>query len=48
MLVLDFDAHCGGGTYGLTRELGVVQIDVSTQSFDAWARADDDRESDLE
>lgn len=48
ILVLDLDAHCGGGTYGMTRPLGVVQIDVSTSSFDWWRPDPDDKESDLE
>ena len=36
ILVLDLDAHCGGGTYELTRDLGVVQVDVSTSRFDQY------------
>ena len=36
ILSLDFDAHCGGGTYGMTRELGVVQVDVATSAFDSY------------
>ena len=48
ILVLDFDAHCGGGTYSMTRHLGVVQIDVSTSSFDWWRPTPDDTQSDLE
>ena len=31
ILVLDVDAHCGGGTYSMIRHMkGVVQVDVST------------------
>jgi acetoin utilization deacetylase AcuC-like enzyme len=48
ILVLDFDAHCGGGTYSMTRHLGVVQIDVSTSPFDWWRPEADDQQSDLE
>jgi len=47
ILVLDFDAHCGGGTYSMTRHLPVTQIDVSTSSFDHWSKDSDDRWSDL-
>jgi acetoin utilization deacetylase AcuC-like enzyme len=36
ILLLDFDAHCGGGTRSMTRSDHVVQIDVSTVMFDAW------------
>ncbi len=48
ILVIDLDAHCGGGTYEMTRHLDLVQIDVSTSSFDWWRPTDDDKESDLE
>jgi acetoin utilization deacetylase AcuC-like enzyme len=47
ILVIDFDAHCGGGTYSMTRSLPVTQIDVSTSSFDRWAKDADDKWSDL-
>ncbi len=36
ILVLDFDAHCGGGTRSMTSSEHVVQIDVSTVMFDSW------------
>jgi acetoin utilization deacetylase AcuC-like enzyme len=36
ILVLDFDAHCGGGTRSMTPSDHVVQIDVSTVMFDGW------------
>jgi acetoin utilization deacetylase AcuC-like enzyme len=36
ILVLDFDAHCGGGTRSMTSSDSVVQIDVSTLMFDSW------------
>jgi acetoin utilization deacetylase AcuC-like enzyme len=36
VLVLDFDAHCGGGTRSMTSSDQVVQIDVSTVMFDSW------------
>ena len=48
ILVLDLDAHCGGGTYEMTRHLDVVQIDVSTSSFDWWKPDADDADSDLD
>jgi acetoin utilization deacetylase AcuC-like enzyme len=36
ILILDFDAHCGGGTRSMTSPEQVVQIDVSTVMFDNW------------
>jgi acetoin utilization deacetylase AcuC-like enzyme len=36
VLVLDLDAHCGGGTRSMTDPNAVVQIDVSTIGFDRW------------
>ncbi len=36
ILILDFDAHCGGGTRSMTSSDDVVQIDVSTVMFDSW------------
>lgn len=39
VLVLDFDAHCGGGTADIARTLGwdwFRQIDVSTSGFDQY------------
>jgi acetoin utilization deacetylase AcuC-like enzyme len=36
ILVLDLDAHCGGGTRSMTDPVSVVQIDVSTVGFDRW------------
>ncbi len=35
ILILDFDAHCGGGTRSMLSS-EVVQIDVSTSMFDIW------------
>lgn len=43
VLIIDFDAHCGGGTASLIERLqdqgvvGIEQIDVSVSSFDAYA-----------
>lgn len=40
ILILDFDAHCGGGTMSFITNLGmdwVDQIDLSTNSFDSYA-----------
>lgn len=37
VLVLDFDAHCGGGTFDIMSDTaGFVQVDVSTSLFDTW------------
>lgn len=36
ILVLDLDAHCGGGTRSLTDPEMVVQVDVATVRFDEW------------
>ena len=36
VLVLDLDAHCGGGTRSMTDPESVVQIDVSTIPYDRW------------
>ena len=41
MLILDLDAHCGGGTASLIKgELRLWQIDVSVSSFDHYASSD--------
>jgi acetoin utilization deacetylase AcuC-like enzyme len=37
ILMLDFDAHCGGGTRSMTDPNYVVQVDVSTSWFDNWS-----------
>jgi len=42
ILVLDLDAHCGGGTRSMTDPSSVVQIDVSTNLFDRWAPTGND------
>lgn len=36
VLILDFDAHCGGGTHSLIDHDRVVQIDVSTVPYDMY------------
>ena len=38
VLILDFDAHCGGGTYSLLEDIGgdVTHIDVSVSGFDMY------------
>jgi len=36
ILILDLDAHCGGGTRSLTDPETVVQVDVATVHFDEW------------
>lgn len=41
VLVLDFDAHCGGGTRLMTDPQRVVQIDVSTNTYDFWDPTND-------
>ncbi|NMN97838.1 hypothetical protein [Antrihabitans stalactiti] len=41
VLVLDLDAHCGGGTSSLiARDSRIRQIDVSVDSFDSYADTD--------
>lgn len=42
ILVLDFDAHCGGGTYSLIGD-NVTQVDVSTSAFDGYKIRDNDK-----
>ena len=42
ILVLDVDAHGGGGTRSLCDPGSVVQIDVSTSGFDSWTPATGD------
>ena len=42
ILVLDLDAHCGGGTRSMADRSRVVQIDVSTIGFDRWQPEGDD------
>jgi len=37
VLILDFDAHCGGGTYSLIDHNKNTHIDVSCNSFDAYS-----------
>ncbi len=44
ILILDFDAHCGGGTMSFLTGLGmdwVDQVDLSTNSFDSYAQTGD-------
>jgi len=37
VLIIDLDAHCGGGTVSIVREWeGIEQIDVSISSFDSY------------
>lgn len=40
VLVVDFDAHCGGGTSGLL-PTGAHQVDVSVVGFDSYRPGDD-------
>lgn len=42
VLVLDFDAHGGGGTRSLCEADKVVQVDVSVSPFDLWHPTTDD------
>jgi acetoin utilization deacetylase AcuC-like enzyme len=42
ILVLDLDAHCGGGTRSMTDPESVVQVDVSTIRYDRWMPSGDD------
>lgn len=44
VLVLDLDAHCGGGTADLIADLpGVEQVDVSVDPFDYYGTSDQSR-----
>lgn len=45
VLILDFDAHCGGGTHGLLNDVGgdVVQVDVSVSGFDSYRPLGDNK-----
>jgi acetoin utilization deacetylase AcuC-like enzyme len=37
VLILDLDAHCGGGTHAITRDLAwVIHVDVSVNGFDRY------------
>lgn len=45
ILCIDFDAHCGGGTYEATRPINMVQVDLSTNSFDKYIPVSSDTES---
>lgn len=42
ILILDFDAHCGGGTNSMVGD-STVQLDISTSSFDAYAASGESR-----
>jgi len=42
VLVLDFDAHGGGGTRSLTDPDRVVQVDVTVSPYDTWEPNTDD------
>ena len=38
VLILDFDAHCGGGTWDILGDISnFTQVDVSVSAFDAYA-----------
>jgi acetoin utilization deacetylase AcuC-like enzyme len=38
VLILDLDAHCGGGTYSIVRDWpGVVQLDIAVSEVDDYA-----------
>ena len=44
ILILDLDAHCGGGTYSLVRDIpGVVQADISVCRTDFYQPDPDSR-----
>lgn len=45
VLILDFDAHCGGGTHSLLPDIGgdVVQVDVSVSAFDHYRPEGDNK-----
>jgi len=41
VLILDLDAHCGGGTASLIADLvGIEQVDVSVNGFDSYSSTD--------
>ncbi len=45
VIILDFDAHCGGGTKAFMNEFGmdwVEMFDVSTEPFDSYAPSNND------
>lgn len=42
ILILDFDAHFGGGTRAITDPRKVVQVDLSTSYFDFYERVNDE------
>ena len=44
VLIIDFDAHCGGGTASLIADMdGVEQIDVSVNLFDTYNKRDNNQ-----
>jgi acetoin utilization deacetylase AcuC-like enzyme len=44
VLIVDVDAHCGGGTYSLVREIHEVHhLDISVSAFDAYSPDDSSR-----
>lgn len=44
VLIIDFDAHCGGGTASLIADMdGVEQIDVSVNFFDSYDKRDNNQ-----
>ena len=44
VVILDLDAHCGGGTFELLcGNLQIVQVDLSTSSFDQYSPVDQHR-----
>lgn len=44
VLILDLDAHCGGGTHDIIKDdPRIWQIDISVCLFDSYTGADDDR-----
>jgi len=42
VVVLDLDAHCGGGTTQHIRGTGVLQIDLSTEDYDSYEQSETD------
>jgi acetoin utilization deacetylase AcuC-like enzyme len=46
ILVLDYDAHAGGGTWNIMQKLfddNVVQVDVTVSPFDTWTPSGESR-----
>ena len=36
VVIIDLDAHCGGGTVSMVEDLDIVHVDVSVSTFDRY------------